>query len=210
MASHPTVGLAWGDIIARLRVQELPDIIQLMVYDAIDMKDRIQERLLSSTPYYQFFPVSPGICEADLILFDPLPDNSDETHMREHVEKLNSLLTRMAEWEKRLDEIPDARPSMDKLRQVEAAMRADLETRRVLFSNRCLLLDPRQQAQMCQWSAHAGDINLSSLLPSLDEVDEVDEVQMQGHLQALKAVSLRLRSHEKRLEQLFSCSTRNP
>ena len=74
MASHPKVGLAWGDIITRLRVQELPDIIQLMVYDAIDMKDRILERLRSSTPYYQFFPVSPGICEADLILFDPLPE----------------------------------------------------------------------------------------------------------------------------------------
>ena len=96
---------------------------------------------------------------------------------------------------------------MDKLRQVEAAMRADLETRHVLFSDRCWHLDPGQHAQLCQWSAHAGDINLSSLLPSLDEVDEV---QMQGHLQALKAAPLRLRSHEKRLEQLFACSTRNP
>ena len=189
-----------------LGVNAIHEFIRLIGFDVGDRLHRLSVRVFRSVPSNHLAPVASAFLALDPTVLDPLPNDADLAHMRQHLETLKALSRKVSRWEKRVDEVPDlqpADPSLQTLREVRAGMQSDLTRRYVRLSTICQRLDTTQRGHVFEMSPHLRDINVSTLIPC---VDQLDVLQMREHLEVLKTLSRHLRVCEQRLDEINAAS----
>ena len=189
-----------------LGVNAIHEFIRLIGFDVGDRLHRLSVRVFRSVPSNHLAPVASAFLALDPTVLDPLPNDADLAHMRQHLETLKALSRKVSRWEKRVDEVPDCTlpvPSLQTLAEVRAEMQSDLTRRYVQLSALCDDLDTTQRGHVFQSSPHLMDINVSTLIPC---VDQLDVLQMREHLEVLKTLSRHLRLCEQRLDEINAAS----
>jgi len=189
------------DLDARLDLDSVSDHINVIKID-LDYRMRLlQDRVAEALPIEDFnlFSTTRNILNMDWTLLDPFPTDADEWRMRQHLKDLKSLSRKMDRWARRISEIEGVQPSLETLREVQAAMQQDLETRHFRLAHVCRDLDSPRRQHVFQATSHLRGINYSTLIR---RVDELDRVQMLEHLEQLKALSRHLFLCERRFAQV--------
>ena len=188
-----------------LGVEAIHEFILVLGVDVRERLHRLSVRVFRSAPSSHLAKVASAIFGLDTTVLE-LPHDADLAHMRQHLETLKALSRKVSRWEKRVDEVPDLQPpdpSLQTLCEVRAGMQSDLTRRYVRLSTICEGLDTTQRGHVFEMSPHLRDINVSTLIPS---VDQLDVLQMREHLEVLKTLSRHLRVCEQRLDEINAAS----
>ena len=131
------------------------------------------------------------------------PTDADALQMRNHLERLKALSRKMSEWEARLHEVADARPTLETMHETRQAMEADLAERCIALSTNCSDLDPT--VRECLFDELAPEFReLDDLRSRMPRDHELNAMQMGDHLKVLIAFSKLLFQCQDRLEQVVS------
>ena len=89
-----------------LGVEAIHEFILVIGFDVRDRLHRLSVRVFRSGSS-NHLPVASAFLALDPTVLDPLPNDADLAHMRQHLETLKALSRKLSRWEKRVDEVPD-------------------------------------------------------------------------------------------------------